>query len=63
MYRSVVRRRMEIRRGAKGVVETVRIMVIGMRSVLSEICVKNDYVECMAEIKEVRRWYNESSSY
>jgi hypothetical protein len=36
-------------KGDKGVVEEVRIIVMGMRSMLSEKCVKNDSVECIAE--------------
>jgi hypothetical protein len=48
MYRGVVRRRMKIR-GGKRVVEKVRIIVMGMRSVLSEMYFKNNYVEFMAE--------------
>jgi hypothetical protein len=45
----VVRRRMDIRRWGKGVVEKVRIVVMGMRSRVIEMYLKNNYVECMAE--------------
>jgi hypothetical protein len=48
MQRRVVRRRTKIK-GGKGVVKKIRIVVMGMRSRVIEIYLKNNYVECMAE--------------
>jgi hypothetical protein len=59
METRVVWRRMDIRRGGKGVVQKVRIVVMEMRSRVIEMCAKDDYVECMAEKRTCRNGINE----